>query len=384
MRFRRSGGRGAEAGVERGQAGAGTPPGLVATRRRRRGMAIRRILALLVVALLVATFLFIEQVWVRAEGMVRGPTAVVEPVNKARVTEIYATCNRPVRAGDPLVKLENETKGVAFDDTVRQLQSRKIELAGNVRLAAEEAAQARAAHNGTLTVLAEKATLFNIHDRLFKEGVIPRTEWDLARISYKEAEANSLTAEAAWRTRQSAYDRAEKQLLSDARAIDQQLDQMRKSEEIQKSQILRAPNDGIVTQCGYLPGAVVDAGIAVFTIFDPREAFLEAYVEPATAERLKPGMKAELRLPGFARPLTLPISSIDTVITKRPEELTRYFWQREQWTQYQPVRFDLRGLPADQLNRVQYGAHGAISFLFLPPWAEPYYQQIFGRPPPPK
>lgn len=63
---------------------------------------------------------------------------------------------------------------------------------------------------------------------------------------------------------------------------------------------------------------MVDAGIAVFTIFDPREAFLEAYFEPATAERLRPGMKAEVRLPGFARALTLPVSSIDTVITKRP------------------------------------------------------------------
>ena len=345
-------------------------------------MAVRRILALLLVALLVAAFLFIERVWVRAEGLVRGPTAVVEPVNKARVTEIYATCNRPVKAGDALVKLENETKGVAFDDTVRQLQSRKIELGGNVRLAAEEVAQARAAHNGTLSVLAEKATLFNIHDRLFKEGVIPRTEWDLARISYKEAEANALTAEAGWRTRQSAYDRAEKQLLSDVRAIDQQLDQMRKSEEIQKVQVLRAPNAGIVIHCGYLPGAVVDAGIAVFTIFDPREAFLEAYFEPAVAERLKPGMKAEIRMPGFAQPLYLPVSSIDTVIAKRPEELTRYFWQREQWTQYQPVRFDLRDLPPAQLNRVQYSAHAAISFLFLPPWAEPWYEKLFGRPAP--
>ena len=79
MRFRRSGGRGTDAEVERGQAGAGTPPGLVATRRRRRGMAVRRILALLFVALLVAAFLFVEQVWIRAEGLVR----LIVPTEKA-------------------------------------------------------------------------------------------------------------------------------------------------------------------------------------------------------------------------------------------------------------------------------------------------------------
>lgn len=377
MKFRRSGGRGAEAAAAYASAGAAASQPALAGRRRRR-QAFRRVLVLLLVGLIVASFLFVEQVWLRAEGLVRGPTVLVEPVNKARITEIYATCNRPVKAGDALVKLENETKGVAFDDTVRLLQSRKIELAGNVRVAAEDASQARAAHNGTLAVLAEKATLFNIHDRLFKEGVIPRTEWDLARIAYKEAEANTLTAEAGWRSKQVAYDRAEKQLLADARAIDNQLEQMRKSEEIQKVQLLRAPNDGIVTECNYLPGAVVDAGISVFVIFDPRESYLEAYFEPPIAERLKPGMKAEVRMPGFARPISLPIASIDTVITRRPEELTRYFWQREQWTQYQPVRFDLKNLPPADLNRVQYGAHAAVSFLFLPPWAEPWYEKFVG------
>lgn len=374
MRFRRSAGRGPDFSERRAP---GAPP--PAARRRRRA-AFRRLLALLAVALLVAAFIFIEQTWMRADGMVRGPTVVVEPVNKARITEIYATCNRAVKAGDALVKLENETKGVAFDDTVRQLQSRKIELGGNVRVAAEEASAARAAHNGTLAVLAEKATVFNIHDRLFKEGVIPRTEWDLARISYKEAEANALTAEAGWRAKQAAYDRAEKQLLSDAKAIDNQLDLMRKSEEIQKVQVLRAPKDGIVTQCNYLPGAVVDAGIPVFVIFDPRESFLEAYFEPANVERLRPGMKAEVRMPGFARPVALPIASIDPVITRRPEELTRYFWQREQWTQYQPVRFDLKELPPGDLGRIQYGAHATVSFVSLPEWAEPWYQRLFGRP----
>ncbi|MCC7048471.1 MAG: HlyD family efflux transporter periplasmic adaptor subunit [Alphaproteobacteria bacterium] len=379
MRFRRLGGRGPDFSEQRASpapAAAGLRP--AASRRRR--AAARRILALLLVALLVAAFLFVEQSWLRADALVRGPTVVVEAVNKARIVEIYATCNRAVKAGDALVKLENETKGVAFDDTVRQLQSRKIELGGNVKVAAEEAAQARATHNGTLAVLAEKATVFNIHDRLFKEGVIPRTEWDLARVAYKEAEANALTAEAGWRTKQASYDRAEKQLLSDAKAIDTQLDVMRRSEEIQKVQILRAPKDGIVTKCDYLPGAVVDAGISVFVIFDPRESFVEAYFEPAAVERLKIGMKAELRMPGFARPLVLPITSIDPVITRRPEELTRYFWQREQWTQYQPVRFDLKALPPAELASVQYGAHAAVGFVFLPGWAEPFYRQAFGKP----
>jgi multidrug resistance efflux pump len=379
MKFRRPGGRGPDRSEQRGPTGS-APAGLPSVRGRRRRAAARRILALLVVGLLVALFVFVEQAWMRADGMVRGPTVVVEAVNKARITEIYATCNRAVKAGDALVKLENETKGVSFDDTVRQLQSRKIELGGNVRVAAEEASQARAAHNGTLAVLAEKAALFNIHDRLFKEGVIARTEWDLARIAYKEAEANSLTAEAGWRTKQAAYDRAEKQLLADAKAIDQQLDLMRRSEEIQKVQILRAPKDGTVTQCAFLPGAVVDAGISVFVIFDPRESFLEAYFEPSSAERLKPGMKAEVRMPGFAQPLKLAITSIDPVITRRPEELTRYFWQREQWTQYQPVRFELKQLSPAELARVQYGAHAAVSFVFLPDWAEPWYRRAFGRP----
>lgn len=184
----------------------------------------------------------------RAEGLVRGPTAVVEAVNKARG-------HRDLRHLQPAGEGWRRAGEAGERDQGRRFRRHRapaprawVELAGNVRLAAEEAAQARAAHNGTLTVLAEKATLFNIHDRLFKEGVIPRTEWDLARISYKEAEANAMTAEAGWRTRQSAYDR--EAMLSDARAIDQQLDQMRKSEEIQKNQILRAPNDGIVTQCG--------------------------------------------------------------------------------------------------------------------------------------
>jgi multidrug resistance efflux pump len=373
MRFRRSGAKTSETGDDR------VPLQVAPAAGRRRRVVIRRLIALLLVGLVVYAFLFIEQSWIRAEGLVQGPTTLVEPVNKARITEIYATCNRPVKGGEPLVKLENETKGVEYEQTVRQLQSRKIELTGNVRVAAEDASQARTAYNGTLTVLAEKATIFNIHDRLFKEGVIARTEWDLARINYKEAEANSLTAEASWRAKQAAYDRAERQLLSDASAIDQQVSAMRQSEEIQKVQVLRAPQDGIITECGYLPGAVVDAGISVFVIFNPKESYIEAYFEPNQVQRLRVGMKGQVRLPNFVDPLELPITSIDTVITRRPEELTRYFWQREQWTQYQPVRFDLKGMPPAQLDRIRYGAHATISFLFLPEWADNIYRSVTGR-----
>jgi multidrug resistance efflux pump len=375
MKFRRSGGRTPETGEPR----ASMLPTPSPARRRR--VAFRRVVALLIVGLVVYAFLFIEQSWVRGDGLVQGPTVLVEPVNKARIKEIYATCNVPVKKDQKLVLLENETKGVEFNNTVRQLESRKIELSGNVKVAAEDVSQARVAYNGRLAVLAEKATIFNIHDRLYKEGVIARTEWDLARIAYKTAEAESLTAEAEWRSKQASYDRAERQLLADAKAIDQQLVEMRASEEIQKEQTLRAPKDGVITECGYLAGAVVDAGISVFVIFDPKESFIEAYFEPSTVQRLAVGMKGSVRLPGFAEALELPITSIDTVITRRPEELTRYFWQREQWTQYQPVRFGLKDLPPDQLNRVRFGAHAAVSFLFLPSWAESIYASIYGRTP---
>jgi multidrug resistance efflux pump len=144
---------------------------------------------------------------------------------------------------------------------------------------------------------------------------------------------------------------------------------------------LRAPKAGVITECGYLPGAVVDAGISVFVIFDPTESYVEAYFEPAAVQRLRVGMKGSVRLPGFADALELPVTSIDTVITRRPEELTRYFWQREQWTQYQPVRFSLKSLPPGQLASVRYGGHAAVSFLFLPSWAESIYASIYGRAP---
>ena len=375
MKFRRSGGKNPETGEPRGSMAPTPAPA------RRRRVAFRRVLALLVVGLVVYTFLFIEQSWIRADGLVQGPTVLVEPVNKARIKEIRAACNDVVKEGQELVLLENETKGIEYDNVVRQLESRKIELSGNVKVAAEDVSQARVGYNGRLAVLAEKATIFNIHDRLYKEGVIARTEWDLARIAYKTSEAESLSAEADWRSKQAVYDRAERQLLSDAKAIDKQLSDMRKSEEIQKIQVLRAPKAGVITECGYLAGAVVDAGISVFVIFDPKEAYVEAYFEPTTVQRLAVGMKGSVRLPGFAEALELSITSIDTVITRRPEELTRYFWQREQWTQYQPVRFSLKSLTPEQLARVRYGAHAAVSFLFLPSWAESIYASIYGRPP---
>ncbi len=375
MKFRRSGGKNPDVGEPRGSLAPAPAPA------RRRRVAFRRVVALLIVGLVVYAFLFIEQSWIRADGLVQGPTTLVEPVNKARIKDIKATCNDVVKVGQELVILENETKGIEYDNVVRQLESRKIELSGNVKVAAEDVSSARVGYNGKLAVLAEKATIFNIHDRLYKEGVIARTEWDLARIAYKSAEADSLTAEADWRSKQASYDRAERQLLSDAKAIDKQLVDMRGSEEIQKTQTLRAPKDGVITECGYLPGAVVDAGISVFVIFDPKEAYIEAYFEPTTVQRLRTGMKGSVRLPGFADALELSITSIDTVITRRPEELTRYFWQREQWTQYQPVRFSLKSLSPDQLTRVRYGAHAAISFLFLPSWAESLYASIYGRAP---
>jgi multidrug resistance efflux pump len=228
MKFRRSGGKTPDTGEPRGSLAPTPAPA------RRRRVAFRRVLALLIVGVVVYAFLFIEQSWMRADGLVQGPAVLVEPVNKARIKDIKAACNDAVKAGQELVTLENETKGIEYDSVVRQLESRKIELSGNVKVAAEDVSLARVGYNGKLAVLAEKATIFNIHDRLYKEGVIARTEWDLARIAYKTAEAESLSAEADWRSKQAVYDRAERQLLSDAKAIDRQLADMRGSEEIQK------------------------------------------------------------------------------------------------------------------------------------------------------
>ena len=181
MKFRRSGGKNTDTGEPRGSLAPTPAPA------RRRRVAFRRVVALLIVGLVVYAFLFIEQSWIRADGLVQGPTVLVEPVNKARIKDIKATCNDIVKTGQELVMLENETKGIEYDSVVRQLESRKIELSGNVKVAAEDVSSARVGYNGKLAVLAEKATIFNIHDRLYKEGVIARTEWDLARIAYKSA-----------------------------------------------------------------------------------------------------------------------------------------------------------------------------------------------------
>ncbi len=337
--------------------------------RQQRAWRVRRGFIVTFLVMLAGFALVIQEIWIRADGLVVGNVTSVEPLFRARVRAVLSACDQPVAAGQPLLELENELIAVQFNETLNRLEDRAIRSRAELEIQAEQVAAAKEDHNASLAILAEKASLWQVHDRLFQKQVITRTAWTSARSAWKRAEAESFAAEARWRARQAEYDRAEKELLASLGSFSaEEISGIRDSSIDGRTLVLRAPKSGLLTQCEVNPGEIVDAGKPIFQIFHPSDAYIEAYFSPDDVEELTRDKVFTVRLTGIDTPFRGRIETVQAVVSELPPQLIRYFWQRAQWSQYQPARISLRNAPPELLSRVRSDARADVSVFLWPDW----------------
>jgi hypothetical protein len=135
--------------------------------------------------------------------------------------------------------------------------------------------------------------------------------------------------------------------------------------------ILRAPKSGVLTQCEGRVGEIVEPRDALFRIFSPDNAYALAFFHPSDVRRLSPQRELSVTIAGVEHPVRGRISGIYPELSGLPQNITRYFWQQERWSQYVAVRLDLIDLPPELRFELRAGARIAASTWLRPSFVSP-------------
>ena len=214
------------------------------------------------------------------DAYVRADETIVSPLVRGMILQVTARENQPVKAGDPLVRLDPEEYDLAIANAQGDLMAAdaaaKAARAGLARLDAEEKLS-ESQVKGAETLAGGKGAADPALRQAFETA---RGQALIAVRSRGEIEADLSQAQA-------AQFRARTELAA-AKA--------------QKAHTLvTAPAAGIVADVAATPGAVVQPGVRLMTIVNAAAPYLTANFKETQVGRMRPGAAARVKvdaLPG--------------------------------------------------------------------------------------
>ena len=330
-------------------------------------------LILVAVVLAIAAYLLIPAYfYVSADGLVQADLVPVTPLYRARLDQLLVRCDDHVVKGQTLAVISNFLVQADFqqqyEKTVIDLNLSKIALDQGVseaRIQEEEAHQKYIAADIDAQRLAQS---FGQYDSAYKAGAVGQAEWNSRRLDWQAAVA---TAESARQTWQHAKDHIARVQADQQTKIDTDQAVSTRTQALAKrvsSEPLKAPVSGYIVNCVDRPENVVEPSQTLFEIFDPQRAYVLAYFDPNAMDKVVIGGPVEVTVHGFRNPLNGHVGRIYPTLAKLPGELTRFFWQHVQWSEYRPVRIELDGLSAARRDELYYGAQARVQIRVQRSW----------------
>ncbi len=124
---------------------------------------------------------------------------------------------------------------------------------------------------------------------------------------------------------------------------------------------LFAPVSGDIVECIERPQNVIEAGTPLFSIFQPDRAYIVAYFSPNAVAKVHIGQSADVNIAGLPNSVKGRVAWIYPNLDALPPELTRFFWQHVQFSQYRPVKIALDRLPESDRSQLYYDAQARVS-----------------------
>jgi membrane fusion protein (multidrug efflux system) len=240
-----------------------------------------------VVATLAVAAAFVGWAWINADrpevstdnAYVRADKTLVSPKVRGMIAEVLVAENQPVKAGDPLVRIDP----AEYDA--------RLEAAQGDLMAAEAAA--RTARSGLARLDAEAAAAGKTVDAA-KALAGPALADPKIRDAFAAAQAQALVV---------ARSRAEFQAkLAEAQAAAFRARTALNWARLEKDETLvRAPVAGVAADIGAEPGALVQPGVRLLTIVRPSTLYVTANFKETQTTRMLAGQIAKVRvdaLPG--------------------------------------------------------------------------------------
>ncbi len=236
------------------------------------------------------------------DAYVHGDIAVISPKVSGYVAKVDVVANQQVKAGDPLVTLDDGDYRLALEQAEAQLATQQLSLNRiDAQIAGGEAALAQAsAQKGALDAALQGAEINNKRaTELQSKDVGTAASADNARISLEQAKANLAAGQANVVAAEANIELLKAQR-KEAEGSIKQLELARdKAARDLSFTVLRAPYDGVIGNLSVQTGDLVSAGKRLASLVPMNELYVDANFKETQLARVVPGSKVMVHVDAF-------------------------------------------------------------------------------------
>jgi multidrug resistance efflux pump len=336
------------------------PPALPGPPPRRRWFPWSRVLLVVAICSIIAYIFLPRYFTLSADGLIEGDLIPVSPLFTSRISERLVQCNQNVAHGQPLAIVSNFIlEGQYTQDYQKALEDlRTQQIAQNEGLSQAQIDEASAyqRYESAMYQARKLETVKNAYEETYHDGAIDRVAYESALADWQAAAADANSLREVWQQAAVRVRRVQADNAARIAGAQSQANEAAGLAEQVRSQTLSAPVSGTLVECTAQPGAVVDSGAPIYKIFAPDRAYIIAFFDPNAIAKLHVGETAAITIPGFPQQIDAKVVGVLPSLSKLPDQLTRYFWQHQQWTEYRPVKLVITHLDASLRSQLTYDA----------------------------
>jgi len=312
----------------------------------------------------------LDRSWIRGNGIIAGELTAESPIVQARLERLLVKCLDHVSKGQRLAEFSNEAMVELAGQEVQQLQFQLAQAQAEVEIADREAEAAQKLTDAQNALLQQQVAVLQAESKLKEQNFVADLVWQQAKAAVDRADAETRAAEFVYQTKRA--DQRMAQVSVDV--LQKRIDSYVNSPELTGHFYLTAAKDGIVTECTAREGEVIAARTPILSIFNPKDTYAVVFFDPSDRNRLFRGQNFDLRVQGMPDGVSATLTDFYPELSALPSSLTRFFWQKEMWSQYVPARLDFANLEPEQSRRVF--AWSQVSASRAQDWGTPDLAQL--------
>jgi membrane fusion protein, multidrug efflux system len=263
----------------------------------------------LAIVVLVALGWFGFQYWTVARFMVSTDDAYVDadfailsPTITAYVSQVPARANLPVKAGEPLVVLENGDYRNALERAEAKLAAQRASINSiEIQLQASDAAvtQAKARLDSARAVAEQTTADLARYQRLVAEKVSTEQQLESVRAADTSARAAVREAQAGVATAEANREVVRAQKVEGEAVVPGLIADRNKAQRDLDATVLRAPADGVVGNLSVAAGDFVTPGKRLLSVVPLGATFIDANYKETQISDLAPGTEVTIEVDAF-------------------------------------------------------------------------------------
>ncbi len=306
----------------------------------------RSVLAVIAVAIL--GWFVLDRSWIRGNGIIAGELTAESPIVQARLERLFVKCLDHVSKGQRLAEFYNEAMVQLAGQELQQLQFQLAQSKAEIEIADREAQAAQKLTDAQNALLQQQVAVLDAETKLREKNFVADLVWQQAKAAVDRADAETRAAQFVYETKRADQKMAEVSV----DVLQKRIDSYVGSAELTGHFYLAAAKDEIVTECTAREGEVIAARTPILSIFNPKDTYAVVFFDPADRSKLFRGQDFNVTVQGMSQGVTAKLTDFYPELSALPSSLTRFFWQREMWSQYVPARLDFANLEPEQLSRI--------------------------------